>query len=150
MNDDSDFKTPDAKNKRPKPFQEQKHVPKRRLKQKKISSLMKSVEENFAHNKDVNSEHLQLALALSKSISDQNVDDTVDNEIYKAVYASTQDKLVGVRKTLEEFGFRSERTNRVIGQKTVEVSIVFVIKTCYYFNNYRYTKINARNLNFNM
>lgn len=104
--DDSDFKTP---NKIPKPFQmqKQKNATKKRLRQKKISSLIKSVEENFSHE-NVNTDHLQMALALSKSISEA-VDDGNESEVYNAAYPATQTKIMGVRKTLEEFGFKSGR-----------------------------------------
>lgn len=66
------------------------------MKQKKLNSLIKSVEENFTHE-NINAEHLQMAIALSKSIS-ENVDDK-NEEVYNAVYQS---------RTLEEFGFKSK------------------------------------------
>lgn len=123
QSDDSDFRTPEMKSKRLKPFQElkTKNPPKKRLRQKKISSLIKSVEDNFSHE-NINSEHLQMALALSKSVS-ESVEDNGD-EVYNAVYNSTQEKISGVKRTLEEFGFKSG-SSRLPGvyQKTSDVSI---------------------------
>lgn len=116
--DDSDFRTPEIKNKRPKPFQETKtkNPPRKKLKQKKISSLIKSVEENFSHE----NEHLQMALALSKSVSD-SVEDNGD-EVYNAVYNCTQEKINGVKKTLEEFGFKCGRSRLpVVHQNDVSI-----------------------------
>lgn len=108
-----------------RPFQEQK-VPKKRLRQKKISTLIRSVEENFMQE-NVNSEHLQMALALSKSVCDDDETDS-SNEVYKAVYNSTQEKVAGVKRTLEEFGFKSERKRLPdVYQRTADVSNLFCL-----------------------
>lgn len=49
-----------------------------------------------------------MALALSKSVNESV--EHGNEEAYNAVYVSTQDKVKNVRKTLEEFGFKSGRT----------------------------------------
>lgn len=72
--------------------------------QKRLTSM---IQENFTHE-DVHPEHLQMALALSKSEQPIDVDEG-EEDIEDAACSSTQTKILGVRRTLEQFGFKSNK-----------------------------------------
>lgn len=126
-NGDKDFKSPKAiilpkatkvaKLLVPKP-QSKKHITTKRktpsTKRKPKNAIVQSVKENFQQS-DVNPEHLQMALALSKSVSEAEMTGQAssgDEEAYKATTKcqSTQDKVENIKRTLIEFGFKCSRS----------------------------------------
>lgn len=117
LDDENDFKKPENFKPLMKILKSDKNdqklrrnnVTKRKTTKKKMHvkgqvKLTKMIEEQLAFN-DTNPEHLQLALALSKS--EQSTEES-DGDNFGS-YPSTQEKQLSLRETLEQFGFKSDR-----------------------------------------
>lgn len=125
LQDENDFKTPKsikfpikATNLKDVPS---KKVARRRIKSRKPSSkgiqktITRMLEDNLSHS-DTNPEHLQMALALSKSEqSTLDEEDTEGNNDKSYNFPSTQERILNIRQTLEQFGFKS---NKVASKKS--------------------------------
>lgn len=65
-----------------------------------------------------------MALALSKSVSEEE-EKGKKEEVYDAVYPSTQEKIAGVKRTLEEFGFKTKGGKSEAVRRNGEVNVVY-------------------------
>lgn len=84
--------------------------------------MVKSAKENFEQC-DVNGEHLQMALALSVSSQPEYCDDLNEEASCSSAYPSTQEKAQNVKKTLEQFGFKCDKSKLCPRMQFAEVSI---------------------------
>lgn len=110
-NEEKYFKSPEMK-RVPKPFAPKPQSSNRKktnTKKQTKNMIIQSVKDNFQQT-DVNPEHLQMALALSKSMSETETISNVEDEVtYKAAYNSTQKNVGKFKQTLMEFGFKCDR-----------------------------------------
>lgn len=74
---------------------------------------------------DTNQEHLQLAMAMSKSILD--LENPQEAEIVENSYPSTQQKVMRVKQTLDQFGFKSGKPSAQPNLKTSVSNFIFYI-----------------------
>ncbi|GJQ80808.1 hypothetical protein Trydic_g9397 [Trypoxylus dichotomus] len=115
LEDDDDFKSPKCfklplqqlkmhkSNKTTKSKKGKRSRPKVITGQKRLTNMIK---DNFVYS-DMNTEHLQMALALSKS---EQSDTEVECDLEEASCSpSTQKRIFGYRQTLEQFGFKSNK-----------------------------------------
>lgn len=121
---DDDFKTPKRINtksnvklsKKVKERKSKKGVDKSQLRLTKIAKQNTPLE--------VNPEHWQLAIALSKSLQKAADDDASCSE-----YPSTQQKIASLKENLQQFGFKSGPTLEVQKRRPP-------VEVCTYFNTY--------------
>lgn len=97
IDEEKDFKTPNSKPPRKKSkinktnINQSKKKFKKPVRQKLITQTFKEMQT------DVNPDHLQMALALSRSLHETTNDETISKQI----------RTNGIKKTLEQFGFKS-------------------------------------------
>lgn len=130
-NEEKDFKTPKQvlqKNNLHKKLK--KNVTKKQVKKSKRfvqpgqMILTKSVKRN-SDNDDVNQEHLELALALSKSLVENHKIENEENNDSAKEYPSTQQKLASVKQTLLQFTHESSATRMEVSHHRTPVQVVF-------------------------
>lgn len=84
----------------------------KKVKTKKGDNLIqKTLSDNFGQD-DVNPEHLQIALALSKSVQDQACSQENSRDV--PIYPSTQVIKENARDTLAQFAFKSSKSEDII------------------------------------
>lgn len=89
---------------------------------KKSNKVLTSVKDNFGQQ-DVNGEHLQMALALSLSLeAEPSVSES--EAVYNATYNSNTEKIVTFKRTLEQFGFLSDKKSSSGRQNFPQVHVI--------------------------
>lgn len=86
-----------------------------------MSSDLNDIAKNS--NGDVDLEHLQLALAMSNSLQDSQIQQNTESS-----FPSTQQKIESLKETLRQFGFNSAGSTSKSSQQKVRWSLSKYLK----------------------